>query len=80
MPRESVTTKAQRLLVQGRVFVAEARSDFLHARVRGDSGRVYDTGFRSGRWGCTCDHRATSTACSHVVAVRLIFVEPGGTP
>ena len=77
MPRENVVAKAHRLLTSGRIFVVGASRAEITTRARGDSGRVYETGFEDQRRSCWCDHRAVSTPCSHIVAVRLIFVESG---
>ena len=79
MPRESVAAKGRRLLVEGRMFVVAAGSQGLKARIRGDSG-MYDLEFLHGVWRCSCDHKAVSTPCSHIVAGRLIYTEPGGVP
>ena len=70
--RESAFTKGRRLLVEGRIFVRRVDDAGFLANVRGDSG-MYETGFDGARWFCTCDHKAASTPCSHVMALRLIF-------
>jgi hypothetical protein len=79
MPRESAYTKGRRLLVEGRLFVGVADPQGFRARIRGDSA-MYDLTFERGVWRCTCDHPAASTPCSHIVAGRLVYTEPGGAP
>lgn len=73
MCRETAFLKARRLLSEGRVQVLRAGRDVLVARVRGDSG-LYRTSFEGGTWSCGCDHRAKTTACSHVLAVQLVWI------
>ncbi len=86
MARENVQQKGRRLLTEGRltVIVASGRTDHprIVATCRGDSGKVYDLGFDPAgfEWRCTCEARTT---CSHLVALRLVTLEPkpglGGT-
>jgi hypothetical protein len=72
--REDAPTKARRLLIEGRIRItaANATEPFLAARVRGDSGAIYQVGFEpDGGWWCSCDARGR---CSHVLALQLLFV------
>ena len=68
VPRELVAEKAKRYLAEGRVIVITAGRDHVTAVVRGD-GHRYVTGYRDGRWVCTCPN---TTDCSHRRALRLI--------
>jgi hypothetical protein len=70
---ENVSTKARRLLTEGRVRILEAHEDdgVVSAAVRGDSGRVYTTSYDASGWFCTCSARGR---CSHVQAVQLVVV------
>jgi len=77
MPRESAFVKARRLLAEGRIIVRRADGRRLVARVRGDSAHLYTTGFDRGTWFCSCAHAAQSTRCSHVIALMLLWIEPG---
>lgn len=71
MPRETVATKAVRYLAEGRVIVTDVNHALVAAHVRGN-GAVYRTGWRDGLWSCSCPHRASSTDCSHVAALKRI--------
>lgn len=82
MPRENATEKAHRLLREGRITVLRVGdgSGIVHARARGDSAKVYDLGYDPrppGRWRCTCEAKGD---CSHLLALKLITLEPGGNP
>jgi hypothetical protein len=74
--RETAALKARRLVSEARVQILRASRDTFTARIRGDSG-LYSTMYESGVWRCGCDHRAKTTACSHVLAAQLVWV-PGG--
>lgn len=67
--KEGAPTKGRRYLTEGRVCVTEARRGHITARVRGD-GTFYDCGYSNGGWWCLCP--AMSTACAHLIAVRLV--------
>jgi uncharacterized Zn finger protein len=70
--REGASTKALRLLTQGRVAIRHVVGDVVVAAVRGDSAEVYTVEHRQERqWSCTCPARST---CSHVRAVMLCVV------
>ncbi len=71
MPRETKTLKAERYLAEGRVIVTDANRALVAAQVRGD-GAVYRTGWRDGLWSCSCPHRASSTDCSHIAALKRV--------
>jgi hypothetical protein len=75
--REKAFIKARRLLAEGRVLVRQAGPDYLIARVRGDSARLYRTGYQGGRWHCDCDAKST---CGHVLALalKLLWLEREG--
>lgn len=69
MPRETARTKADRLLLEGRVVILEAGRYGVAARVRGE-GHIYTARYGFGTW--TCDCPARSTACSHLIALRRV--------
>lgn len=71
MARETKTTKAERYLLEGRVILRHVTAHLVAASVRGDGAR-YSTGWRDGRWSCTCPHTASSTDCSHITALKRI--------
>lgn len=66
--RESKTTKARRLLSQGKLTVVEARPDRVHAFVVGDTG-IRSVRYRNGIWSCDCP---ALRSCSHQIATRLV--------
>jgi hypothetical protein len=77
--RESADQKARRYLVEGRLQVLEVGPSIVRATCRGD-GQVYRLGWWRGRWGCTCPAACTFRAsCAHLLALRLVVVEPRGT-
>lgn len=78
MARETVRDKAERYLLEGRVIVATVDRSRVVAYVRGE-GAQYVTEWTSGSWECSCPHRARTTDCSHVVALkRVTAVDLGG--
>jgi hypothetical protein len=78
--RENVQEKGRRMLTEGRLTVeyvsssADERAPIM-ATCKGDSGEVYDLGYRADqkRWGCTCEARGE---CAHLVALKLVTVKP----
>lgn len=80
MSRENAAEKARRLLAEGRVRVLDANEDdrVMQAEIRGDSGRVYATGWDADGVFCSCATR--TLVCSHLRALRLIALEPGERP
>jgi hypothetical protein len=58
-----------RMLVTGRLRVLRVDSDFIDAECRGDSGEVYNLGWRDQRWSCSCPAR---TDCSHLKALWAV--------
>ena len=48
------------------------------ATCRGDSGEVYNLGYdaRKKQWRCTCVEMKGK--CSHLVALQLVTIRPGG--
>jgi hypothetical protein len=79
MIRETAAAKARRYLAEGRLTVLEVGPSIVRAVCRGD-GQVWRCGWWRGRWGCTCPAAATFRAdCAHLLALRLVVVEPRGT-
>ena len=75
MGREDAAAKAARYLAEGRLAVVEVGAGVVRAYCRGD-GRVYRCGWWRGRWGCSCP--ALSDRCAHLLALRLVVLEPLG--
>ena len=69
MTRETAVSKADRLLLEGRVVIVEVNRQGVVAKVRGE-GRVHTTLYSAGAWTCTCEVR--TDACSHLHAVRRV--------
>lgn len=69
MPRENARTKADRLLLEGRVVILEAGRYGVVAKVRGE-GHVYRTAWQFGAWSCDCPARTPN--CSHLHALRRV--------
>ena len=72
--REQAQSKAARLVGAGRVTLRRLEQDLIVAKVRGDSARIYSTGWEPSGWWCTCP--ASMQRCSHVRAVQLVTLEP----
>lgn len=70
--RENAATRAQRLLLEGRVMVRYWGVDRGQAWVRGDSGMVRKVEVQGDEWTCTCP--ALSQACAHIRAVKAVTV------
>lgn len=69
MPRENARSKADRLLLEGRVVILEAGRYGVMARIRGE-GAIHTARFQFGTWDCTCPARTDQ--CSHLIAVRRV--------
>jgi hypothetical protein len=67
--RESAASKAERLLLEGRLVITSARPRHVIARCRGE-GAIHRLGFQSGLWTCSCPVR--TDACSHLIALRRV--------
>ncbi len=78
MTRETAAAKARRYVVEGRLTVLEVGPQVVRAVCLGD-GQVYWLGWWRGSWGCTCDASQFRATCSHLLALRLVVVEPRGT-
>jgi len=78
MPREDATTKAHRLLAEGRLRVVrcgdEARPGLIVAECRGDTGQVYNLGYDPGRKEFRCTCMEMRGRCSHLRALQLVVV------
>jgi uncharacterized Zn finger protein len=68
MHRESVTDKAHRYLLEGRVVVSLAAPGVVSATVRGDA-EIHRVTYERGGWNCTCPARGR---CAHLLAVGLV--------
>jgi hypothetical protein len=82
MTRENVTTKATRILVEGRLILTSIASGVVEGTVRGE-GYLYRVGYRpESGWSCQCAARGSRGACSHLLAVRrcvaVDLLEPRG--
>jgi hypothetical protein len=75
MSRESVETKGRRYLTEGRLQVLEVGPGVVRATCRGD-GAVHRLGWWHGRWGCSCSAGQFGRQCAHLVALRLVVVDP----
>jgi hypothetical protein len=75
MSRESAETKGRRYLTEGRLLVIEVGPGVIRATCCGD-GAVHRLGWWRGRWGCSCPAGAFGRQCAHLVALRLMAVEP----
>lgn len=70
--------KAMRLLIERRVVVLKiAPEGLVHARVRGDSGELYDCGYDPARrqYRCTCPEMRGQ--CSHLLALKMVTATKG---
>lgn len=68
--RENASTKARRLLVEGRVLIRRVLDGEVRALVRGDSGELREVVFERSQWFCSCPSRGGS--CSHTLAVMSV--------
>jgi hypothetical protein len=69
MARENAATKARRYLCEGRLVVTEVDGETVHATCRGD-GLIHSVEHTRRRgWRCSCP---AATACSHILATRLV--------
>ena len=71
--RESVETKAERYLIQGRVSIVSADDRSITASVKGDSGH-YTAARNHSRWACSCPARGR---CCHLLALQRVCSLPG---
>lgn len=75
MACESVEAKGRPYLTEGRLQVLEVGPGVIRATCCGD-GAVHRLGWWRGRWGCSCPAGQFGRQCAHLVALRLICVEP----
>jgi len=75
LARENAAAKAARYLAEGRLAIVEVGGAVVRAYCRGD-GRVYRLGWWRGSWGCSCP--AVTDRCAHLLALRLVVLEPIG--
>lgn len=71
MSRETLDSKALRLLAEGRVLVLLVDAEHIEARVRG-SDAEHMAGYRRGSWWCSCDAHRFGRRCSHLRALQLV--------
>ena len=69
MTREPASTKARRLLGEGRVVITVVTATSVRAFVLGDHDRYQVTAIGD-LWLCTCPH--PGRGCSHIRAVRRV--------
>jgi len=67
---ESVTQKAQRLLIEGKVRITGANQVKVYADVQGDNGEYMVAGIRD-QFGCSCAN--VKNQWSHIEAVKMIW-------
>ena len=72
--RESAFVKGRRMLTEGRLVVRAVSERHLSARCRGDSGEIYVLAADAQGYSCSCP--ALSTACSHLIALKLCTLKP----
>lgn len=72
---EALEAKAQRLLIDGRVWVRRVVGDLVLADVWGDTG-LHDVRHDLDGWSCSCRAWQYRRRCSHVLAVELIATPP----
>jgi uncharacterized Zn finger protein len=66
--------KPGRLLTTGAVQIMFCTEGVVTARVRGDSGPIYDVRWsRMAGWDCTC---AAYRSCTHIEAVAQVTTRP----
>jgi uncharacterized Zn finger protein len=66
--------KPGRLLTTGAVQITFATDQIVSARVRGDSGPIYDVRWsRMAGWDCTCP---AYRSCTHIEAVAQVTTRP----
>jgi uncharacterized Zn finger protein len=70
--RESAEAKGRRYVVEGRLLIHSVTTTTITATVRGN-GEIYDVGYSSGAWYCTCP---AASSCAHKVALQLVVVAP----
>jgi uncharacterized Zn finger protein len=67
--RETLDSKALRLIAGNRVYVQVVDAGYVRALVNGDADSTYTVTRDRGDWFCTCPCRR---ACSHERAVALV--------
>jgi hypothetical protein len=72
MTRENSSSKARRILVEGRLHLVRLDHAGLLALVRDGVRETIAYDARTGRWSCTCERQMTR--CAHVKAVQLVAV------
>ncbi len=74
MPRENAEAKGRRMVTEGRLLITLVDAQRIEARCRGN-GELYRVGFTPDGWACTCPALGK---CSHIVALQLVTIRPGG--
>jgi hypothetical protein len=76
--REDARAKGMRYITSGRLIVTLVAGIEIRALCRGDSGEVFELGFRRGGWWCSCPASDFALACAHLVALRTVTLNPRG--
>lgn len=75
MAAETLSAKADRLLLDGSIKITWVQGETVEARVQGDSG-PHRCGYRKpGGWWCDCSARelgGRGRACSHLLALQKV--------
>jgi hypothetical protein len=67
--RETARTKADRLLIEGRLIVEQVQPGHVQATCRGE-GHLWHPAYVTGQWLCDCP--VTTDQCSHLIALRRV--------
>lgn len=76
--RENAAAKARRYLTEGRLVLEDVRGELVRSVVRGDGAIHAQRWTPAAGWSCSCP--ASSTACAHLQAVRLVVAVDLPTP
>ena len=68
--RENAAAKARRYVTEGRLVLEHVTAAALRSTCRGDGALHRQAWTPAAGWSCSCP--ASSTACAHLQAVRLV--------
>lgn len=74
--RETAASKAERLLLTGRVTITSVVGRRVVAAVRGDSGAIHVVRHADGAWTCSCP-AGPFKLCSHRLSVMAVCAPAG---